>query len=93
MNRHCVVQHSTTRSELEFRPHLEALCLERGWTMGRHYSIGPYYLDFAIIEQKVCIEIDGSAHKYAKCMAKDIRRNSFSARSAHFRPTPGARNR
>jgi very-short-patch-repair endonuclease len=41
----------------------------------RQYSIGPYFADFASVERKVVIEIDGEHHAHQ--VAADARRTAF----------------
>ena len=46
----------------------------------RYYRFGTYQLDFADVNNKVDIEIDGSQHRFdSKIVAHDIKRNNFMA--------------
>ncbi len=43
----------------------------------KQHPIGPYIADFACVEQKLIIELDGSQHAEEKAVKKDIERTTF----------------
>ena len=46
-----------------------------GCKFSRQYSVGPYILDFYCVQNKICIELDGSQHKENK--EYDTERDSY----------------
>lgn len=46
-----------------------------GCKFSRQYSVGPYILDFYCVQNKICIELDGSQHIENK--EYDIERDSY----------------
>ena len=49
----------------------------------RQRPIGPYYVDFVCLEQKLIIELDGDQHADAKALNYDNRRTDFLKREGY----------
>jgi very-short-patch-repair endonuclease len=43
----------------------------------KEYPIGKWFIDFAFVEKKLAIEIDGKQHEYAERKEKDIEKDKF----------------
>ena len=69
-----LLNHSSKESYPEriFREHLEKLEI-KGWV--QEYPYKRYSLDFAFIDKKINVEIDGSTHKLESVREKDIIRD------------------
>ena len=48
-----------------------------GWRFRRQHPVGPYIADFACIEAKLVIEVDGATHGTPEERAYDERRTQF----------------
>jgi very-short-patch-repair endonuclease len=46
----------------------------------RQFAIGPYIVDFACLERKVIIEVDGDQHGTDEALAYDARRDKYLAK-------------
>lgn len=49
----------------------------RGYRFRRQHPIGPYIADFACVEQKLIVEVDGATHWAPEQKAHDARRTEF----------------
>ncbi len=45
-----------------------------GWKFRRQHPIGPYVADFACVEGKLVVEVDGATHSSHREIAHDLRR-------------------
>lgn len=43
----------------------------------REFRVGPYAIDFAWVDKKLAIEIDGKQHEYPEHQQRDIRKDEF----------------
>jgi very-short-patch-repair endonuclease len=43
----------------------------------REYSVFPYFIDFAFVEQKIAIEIDGSQHLLPERKERDEKKDAL----------------
>lgn len=70
------IYHSTKRSipELIFEKALK----DNNFTFEAEYPAGIYQYDFALVNEKIDIEIDGDTHKKEKVLKKDKRRDEWS---------------
>jgi very-short-patch-repair endonuclease len=46
-----------------------------GWKFRRQYPVGPFIADFACVEKKLVVEVDGGQH--AKGLEKDHKRSEY----------------
>ena len=50
-----------------------------GWKFRRQHPVGPYFADFACLDAKLVIELDGDTHSSSEGMRKDAVRDQFLA--------------
>ncbi|MEQ8328806.1 MAG: endonuclease domain-containing protein [Parvibaculum sp.] len=59
----------------------------RGNRLGVHFRrqhrVGPYIVDFACLERKLIVEVDGGQHNEPKGLARDDRRTAFLNRDGY----------
>jgi very-short-patch-repair endonuclease len=48
-----------------------------GFRFRRQHTIGPYITDFACVEARIVIELDGEQHGFDEAAARDGRRDAF----------------
>ncbi|MEQ8433890.1 MAG: DUF559 domain-containing protein [Oceanicaulis sp.] len=48
-----------------------------GWKFRRQHPVGPYIADFACVEAKLIVEVDGATHAEDHEISKDQRRTDF----------------
>lgn len=65
-----------TRAETLLWYELKNKCLG-GLRFRRQFPIGPYITDFACIEEKLIVEIDGATHSTDAEIAHDAKRTAF----------------
>jgi very-short-patch-repair endonuclease len=63
--------------EIVFKKELEDRGLDKLYTIEREKSVFPYYIDFAFLENRVAVEIDGSQHKEEARLNKDITKDKI----------------
>lgn len=54
-----------------------------GYHFRRQHRIGPYIVDFACLERKLIVEVDGGQHNEPKGIALDARRTEFLNRDGY----------
>ena len=54
-----------------FIEYIESNGLDKKYSIIREYSVFPYFIDFAFVNQMVAIEIDGSQHLLPERKEKD----------------------
>lgn len=52
-----------------------------GFKFRRQVPVGPYFLDFACVEAKLAVELDGGQHAEDAAQSHDARRDAFIERS------------
>ena len=50
---------------------------KHGFAVRRQHPIGPYVADFAIVRERLVIEIDGGIHKLDEIALRDAERDEF----------------
>ncbi|MHB8831344.1 MAG: endonuclease domain-containing protein, partial [Patescibacteria group bacterium] len=65
-----------TRAEIHLWSFLKKLQLE-GLKFRRQYGVGPYILDFYCPEERLAIELDGSAHDSEEAYTYDQERTNY----------------
>lgn len=50
---------------------------KHGFPVRRQHPIGPYVVDFAIVRERLVIEIDGGIHKLDEIALRDAERDEF----------------
>ena len=70
------LRHQSTDAERALWQHLRGRQLD-GCKFRRQHPFGDYILDFACLERKLVIELDGGQHADATAAAKDERRTAF----------------
>ena len=48
-----------------------------GWKFRRQHPVGPYIADFACVEAKLIVEVDGATHAQDREISRDQRRTDF----------------
>ena len=48
-----------------------------GWKFRRQHPVGPYFADFACLEVKLIVELDGDTHGEAAQQKHDLKRTAF----------------
>jgi very-short-patch-repair endonuclease len=48
-----------------------------GWKFRRQHPVGPYFADFACVEVKLIVELDGDTHGQAAQQEHDLKRTVF----------------
>ena len=48
-----------------------------GWKFRRQHSVGPYVADFACIDARLIVEVDGATHASEREIAHDKKRSAF----------------
>ncbi len=57
------------------------LGFDKKYYIVREYSVFPYFIDFAFINEKVAVEIDGSQHELIERKEKDKQKDNFLIKS------------
>lgn len=70
-----------TEAEMRLWARLRANRL--GCHFRRQHRIGPYVVDFACLERKLIVEVDGGHHNEPKGAAHDARRTDFLQRDGY----------
>jgi len=70
-----MLRRDATPAERKLWPLLRSRTL--GTKMRRQHPCGPYILDFACIEKKLAVELDGDTHAIGDGPARDARRNAW----------------
>lgn len=63
--------------EKMFMKFLEEKGYSSKYLIHREYSVFPYFIDFAFVEQKIAIEIDGSQHLLPERKAHDEKKDAL----------------
>jgi very-short-patch-repair endonuclease len=74
------LRHAMTDPEKRLWWHLRARLPLDGTHFRRQVALGPYVVDFACIEHRLIIEIDGDQHGSDEALAYDARRDAFLAK-------------
>jgi len=69
------LRHDMTEAEKRLWKHLRAHRLQ-GWPFRRQHPILPYVVDFAAVDAKLVVEVDGGQHAGSEA---DARRDAFLA--------------
>lgn len=72
-------QHRNKFSQSKPEKEAEQILLEYGHKFEKEFRVGKYFLDFAFIEEKIDLEIDGRQHDDHKVIVKDEKRDKFLA--------------
>ncbi len=48
-----------------------------GWKFRRQHPVGPYVADFACVEGRLIVEVDGATHSSEREIAHDAKRSAF----------------
>ena len=60
-----------------FVEYVESIGLDKKYSIIREYSVFPYFIDFAFINQKVAIEVDGSQHLLPERKERDDKKDKL----------------
>jgi very-short-patch-repair endonuclease len=60
-----------------FIEYVELNCLDKKYSITREYSVFPYFIDFAFVNQMVAIEIDGSQHLLPERKESDNKKDTL----------------
>jgi len=60
-----------------FIEYVETNGLDKKYSIVREYSVFPYFIDFAFLNQMVAIEIDGSQHLLPERKGKDVKKDNL----------------
>jgi very-short-patch-repair endonuclease len=60
-----------------FIEYVESIGLDKKYSIIREYSVFPYFIDFAFINQKVAIEVDGSQHLLPERKERDDKKDKL----------------
>ena len=74
------LRESSTDAERLLWSHLRDRRLA-GYKFRRQHPIGPFFADFACVEAKLVVELDGGQHFHDEALATDARRSTVLARS------------
>lgn len=67
--------HNNSYPEKFFEKVIENEFNDKNYT--REYRVGPYAIDFAWVDKKLAIEIDGKQHKYEENLIRDKNKDNF----------------
>lgn len=70
------LRRTMTRAEVILWQHLRKRQMA-GHRFRRQVPIGPYIADFACVQAKLIIEVDGATHSETAEIARDVRRTTF----------------
>jgi very-short-patch-repair endonuclease len=70
------LRRSLTRTETILWTRLKAQALQ-GHKFRRQHPIGPYIADFACVEARLVLEVDGDTHGFEAQIAHDARRDAY----------------
>lgn len=70
------LRHESTDAEQLLWRHLRASQLQ-GHKFRRQHPIGPYFADFACIDSRLVIELDGGQHAAEAAVSRDAARSEF----------------
>jgi very-short-patch-repair endonuclease/ribosomal protein L37AE/L43A len=70
-------QKNMSYPEKIFKEKLEEIGLDKKYLIIREYCVFPYFIDFAFMNEKIAIEIDGSQHLETKRIANDIKKDKL----------------
>ena len=68
-----------------FIEYVESNGLDKKYSIVREYSVFPYFIDFAFVNQMVAIEIDGSQHLLPERKERDDKKDKLLTPSAFVR--------
>ena len=63
--------------ELKFEDGLKRFSLDKKYVIVKEFSVFPYYIDFAFLNEKVAVEIDGSQHENILVKEKDKKKDAL----------------
>ena|ERR1700679_1402481 len=70
------LRHKLTRAEVVLWNHLKA-ANRQGYHFRRQHPVGPYIADFAHLNGKLIVEIDGDTHGTDSGIRHDVRRDAY----------------
>jgi very-short-patch-repair endonuclease len=60
------------------------LCLDKKYSIVREHSVFPYFIDFAFVNEKVAVEIDGSQHLLPERKKRDDKKDELLKEDGWF---------